>query len=41
MNAEFPAAGKDAVGLFFYAGHGVQVRGQNYLISHFPNEPLI
>ena len=26
------AAGKDAVGLFFYAGHGVQVRGQNYLI---------
>ena len=26
------AAGKDAVGLFFYAGHGVQVDGQNYLI---------
>ena len=25
-------AGKDAVGLFFYAGHGVQVGGQNYLI---------
>ncbi len=25
-------AGKDAVGLFFYAGHGVQVSGQNYLI---------
>lgn len=26
------AAGKDAVGLFFYAGHGIQVGGQNYLI---------
>lgn len=26
------AAGKDAVGLFYYAGHGVQVSGQNYLI---------
>ena len=26
------AVGKDAVGLFFYAGHGVQVDGQNYLI---------
>ena len=26
------AAGKDAVGLFYYAGHGVQVDGQNYLI---------
>ena len=25
-------AGKDAVGLFYYAGHGVQVGGQNYLI---------
>ena len=25
-------AGKDAVGLFFYAGHGVQVDGENYLI---------
>ena len=23
------AAGKDAVGLFFYAGHGLQVNGQN------------
>ena len=31
------AAGKDAVGLFFYAGHGVQVRGQNYLIRHSPD----
>ena len=26
------AAGKEAVGLFYYAGHGVQVNGQNYLI---------
>ena len=26
------AAGKEGVGLFFYAGHGVQVNGQNYLI---------
>ena len=26
------AAGKDAVGLFYYAGHGVQLGGQNYLI---------
>jgi len=26
------AARKDAVGLFYYAGHGVQVDGQNYLI---------
>lgn len=25
-------AGKDAVGLVYYAGHGVQVRGENYLI---------
>lgn len=25
-------AGKDAVGLFYYAGHGVQARGVNYLI---------
>ncbi|PCI40511.1 MAG: hypothetical protein COB46_06670 [Rhodospirillaceae bacterium] len=24
--------GKDTVGLFYYAGHGVQVRGNNYLI---------
>ena len=24
--------GKDTVGLFFYAGHGVQARGENYLI---------
>jgi formylglycine-generating enzyme required for sulfatase activity len=26
------AAGKDTVGLFYYAGHGVQVDGVNYLI---------
>lgn len=26
------AAGPDAVGLFFYAGHGVQIAGENYLI---------
>ena len=25
-------AGHDAVGLFYYAGHGVQVNGENYLI---------
>jgi uncharacterized caspase-like protein len=25
-------AGKDAVGLFYYAGHGVQVRGENYMV---------
>jgi len=26
------AAGKDAVGLFYYAGHGVQAQGANFLI---------
>jgi len=26
------AVGKDAVGLFYYAGHGVQVGGENYFI---------
>ena len=26
------AGGKDAVGLFYFAGHGVQARGRNYLI---------
>jgi len=26
------AAGPDAVGLFYYAGHGVQVNGKNYLV---------
>jgi hypothetical protein len=26
------AAGKDAVGFFYYAGHGTQVKGVNYLI---------
>ncbi len=25
-------AGKDAIGLFYYAGHGVQVNGENYII---------
>jgi formylglycine-generating enzyme required for sulfatase activity len=25
-------AGKDAVGLFYYAGHGIQAKGNNYLI---------
>ena len=25
-------AGKDTVGLFYYAGHGVQVDGQNFLL---------
>ena len=25
-------AGKDAVGLFYYAGHGIQVGGENYLV---------
>lgn len=24
--------GKDAIGLFYYAGHGVQVKGRNYLL---------
>jgi len=26
------ASGKDAIGLLFYAGHGVQARGANYLV---------
>ena len=26
------AAGRDSVGLFYYAGHGVEIKGQNYLI---------
>ncbi|MBK8161036.1 MAG: caspase family protein [Rhodospirillaceae bacterium] len=29
---QLSAAGSDAVGLFFYAGHGIQVDGANYLI---------
>jgi len=29
---ELRASGKDAVGLFYYAGHGVQSKGTNYLI---------
>ena len=35
-------AGDDAVGLFYYAGHGVQVGGANYLIpvgAHIEREP--
>ncbi len=32
LQDELFEAGKDAVGLFYYAGHGVQVGGQNYLI---------
>ena len=32
FGARLEKAGKDAVGLFYYAGHGVQVRGTNYLI---------
>lgn len=30
--AQLSAAGEDAVGLFYFAGHGVQHNGQNYLI---------
>ncbi len=29
---ELEKMGKDAVGLFYYAGHGVQVAGRNYLL---------
>ena len=29
---QLEAAGQDTVGLFYYAGHGVQVDGENYLI---------
>ncbi|NBU51747.1 MAG: hypothetical protein EBS24_03865 [Chitinophagia bacterium] len=29
---DLEAAGKDAVGLFYFAGHGVQVKGSNYLM---------
>lgn len=32
FGARLEKAGRDAIGLFFYAGHGVQVRGTNYLI---------
>jgi uncharacterized caspase-like protein len=32
LGARIEAAGKDTVGLFYYAGHGVQVAGNNYLI---------
>lgn len=30
--AKLKAAGKDSVGFFYYAGHGTQVRGINYLL---------
>lgn len=32
FGASLESAGPDAVGLFFYAGHGVQMAGRNYLI---------
>ena len=32
MQDRLAAAGRDSVGLFYYAGHGVQVNNQNYLI---------
>ncbi len=32
FGAKLEAAGKEATGLFYYAGHGVQVDGTNYLL---------
>ena len=32
LRRRLKAAGEDAIGLFFYAGHGVQVAGENYII---------
>jgi hypothetical protein len=32
FGAQLKAAGADAVGVFYYAGHGIQVDGQNYMI---------
>ena len=32
FGAKLADAGKDATGLFYYAGHGVQVEGQNFLL---------
>jgi uncharacterized caspase-like protein len=32
FGADLRKAGKDAVGLFYYAGHGVEEKGRNYLI---------
>ena len=32
FGAQLESAGPDAVGLFYYAGHGVQLNGRNYLI---------
>ena len=32
FGSELASAGPQATGLFYYAGHGVQVQGQNYLV---------
>jgi len=32
LGAALAAAGEDATGLFYYAGHGVQSQGRNYLV---------
>lgn len=32
FGAKLAGAGKDGIGLFYYAGHGIQVNGENYLI---------
>lgn len=32
FGADLEKAGADAVGLFYYAGHGLQINGRNYLI---------
>src|SRR6185369_3175952 len=32
FSEKLTAAGSEGTGLFFYAGHGVQVQGENYLI---------
>ena len=32
FGAKLDEAGKEATGLFYYAGHGIQVNGENYLI---------
>jgi len=32
LGAALTAAGEDATGLFYYAGHGVQSQGRNYLV---------
>ena len=38
FGARLDEAGDEAVGLFYYAGHGVQVGGENYLIVKRPSE---